>query len=157
MSENMDNIIRINGQSRISYGKIVEQRYFFGIEKPVQKKEDKSHWRTCSCCGKLFEPEILSDGTYSKKDKCGECCYARRLETARNAWKKKKTELKTEIKKERKERKVYQRECAQCGVIVETKQPPRGNIPIFCPECRKNRNRDAARVRYRKGKKVCKQ
>lgn len=153
MSENMNNIIRINGQSRISYGKIVEQRYFFGIEKPVQKTE-KKNLRKCSVCGNMFEPEVLHDGTLSRKDKCEDCCYARRIETNRNAWEKRRAERKTEIKKERK---VYQRECAQCGAIVETKQPPRGTIPIYCPECRKNRNRDAARERYRKGKKVCKQ
>lgn len=152
MSENMKAITRINGQSRISYGKIVEQRYLYGIEKPVEKKEDKAHWRTCSCCGKLFEPEIRHDGTYSESKKCEECCYARRAEANRKLMQKRRAEQKTEIKKERK---GYQRECGQCGVIVETKQPPRGNIPIYCPECRKNRNRDAARERYRKRKKVC--
>lgn len=132
---NMEWIEQIAKEGGVHYGKTVNrnpEKYRFAKIESIQDK------RTCEKCGNLFAPEILRDGKVSEKKKCPTCIEERRLELEREG-----------ERKNKKQRRIYMRECSLCGAEVETTQAPRGRVPIYCLNCRKNRKKGERMVTYR--------
>ena len=136
---NMELIEQIVREGGVHYGRTVEQNpEKYGAAQTAKARKQ----RKCKICGELFIPDILADGTWSKKQKCRNCID--RLHRSKEE---------AAERRAAKRRKVYIRVCGKCGAEVETTQAPRGSVPIFCVECRKKRKKGDGMVKY-KGVKI---
>ena len=134
---NMEWIEEIVKQGGVHYGHTVQRNEAEGKAPPTAKIRNQ---RKCETCGKWFDPDILADGSISRKKRCRECITKIHDEIQRK-----------KLERLKKKRKEYERKCDRCGAIVKTTQAPRSNVPIYCVDCRKNRKKGDGMVKYRGG------